>query len=221
MPTETIENYLKQIYLLEQKEDGGLVSMGRIAEAMEVAPGTATAMVKRLAGSRHLLYEPYSGVRLSAKGRDVALLVLRRHRLIESFLVDTLGLDWSEVHEEAERLEHVISDRLLERIDNFLGRPKFDPHGDPIPDMEGRVREASLISLPACEPGARARVARVLDQNRRFLQFVDERGLRPGAEIELVSIDSVADSVTVRVDDHSVTMGRSAAAKLLVEMIGA
>src|SRR4051794_10565100 len=143
MPSSTVENYLKQIYL-EQQDAGAadLVPMGRLASAMGVVPGTATSMIKTLADSGLVQYEPRGGVRLTHGGEQLALHVLRRHRLVELFLVKVLGLDWSEVHAEAEELEHAISDKVLEKIDAILGKPRVDPHGDPIPLANGKV-EAS------------------------------------------------------------------------------
>src|SRR5215831_1727428 len=123
MATRTVEDYLKGLYAEQQRGGGGLVAMGALATAMRVAPGTATAMVKTLADAGLVEYEPRGGVKLSVKGEKLALHVLRRHRLVELFLVEVLGLDWSEVDEEAEELEHAISDKVLERIDQFLGRP--------------------------------------------------------------------------------------------------
>src|SRR5829696_4938261 len=152
MPTSTVEDYLKCI-LLEQRDPESLVSMGQVSVALKVAPGTVTAMVKTLADSGLLSYEPYSGVRLTDPGRQLAVHVLRRHRLIELFLVKVMGMDWSEVHGEAEELEHAVSDRLIERMDEMLGHPSADPHGDPIPDVHGVVDEAVLPSLLDCELG--------------------------------------------------------------------
>ena len=135
-PSSTVENYLKAIYQAEiaHGEEGALVPMGRLASALHVVPGTATTMVKALADSGLVRYEPYAGVRLTPAGQKLAALVLRRHRLIELFLVKVLDMSWAEVHDEAERLEHAASDRLIDRIDAMLGRPAVDPHGDPIPD---------------------------------------------------------------------------------------
>src|SRR5215203_2297151 len=132
MPTSTVENYIKQIYLAQQQSPGELVSMGALAGAMNVVPGTATTMIKALADSGLVDYEPRGGTRLTRGGEQLALHVLRRHRLVELFLVRVLGMDWSEVHAEAEELEHAISDKVLDRIDAFLGHPETDPHGDPI-----------------------------------------------------------------------------------------
>ena len=146
LPSSTVENYLKAIYQGQSAlpRDQRLVPMGQVASALGVTPGTATTMVKALAESGLVDYEPYSGVRLSASGEKLAGLVLRRHRLVELFLVQVMGMSWAEVHDEAEQLEHVVSERLIERIDEMLGRPTHDPHGDPIPTPEGAIaRDAS------------------------------------------------------------------------------
>ncbi len=181
MPTSTVEDYLKCILLEQQRDPEALVSMRQISAALSVAPGTVTAMVKTLADSGLVTYEPYSGVRLTASGRQLAVHVLRRHRLIELFLVKVMGMDWSEVHAEAEELEHAVSDRLIERMDEMLGYPSADPHGDPIPDVHGVVEEVVLPSLLDCELGEPLRVARVGDQSREFLQLLERRGLKPGS----------------------------------------
>src|SRR5438552_11462290 len=150
MATSTVENYIKQLYLEQQEQPGQRVPMGRLAAAMGVVPGTATTMVKALADAGLVAYEPRGGVRLTRGGEQLALHVLRRHRLVELFLVKVLGLDWSEVHDEAEELEHSVSDKVLERIDQYLGRPAADPHGDPIPTAKGKLADAHLDSLAEC-----------------------------------------------------------------------
>src|SRR5215213_7350890 len=139
LPSSTVENYLKAIYQGESTlaADDRLVPMGQVAATLGVAPGTATTMVKALAESGLAQYEPYSGVRLTPAGAKLAALVLRRHRLVELFLVKVMGMSWTEVHDEAELLEHAVSDRLIDRIDEMLGRPEVDPHGDPIPETDG------------------------------------------------------------------------------------
>src|SRR5215467_12258310 len=147
MATSTVENYLKRLYLEQRGSPREMVPMGRFANAMGVVPGTATSMVKALADSGLVEYEPRSGARLTRGGEQLALHVLRRHRLVELFLVKVLGLDWSEVHEEAEELEHAISDKVLERIDALLGHPSVDPHGDPIPTARGQVKQSPVKSL--------------------------------------------------------------------------
>src|SRR2546423_1187196 len=148
MASSTVENYIKQIYLEQQNAPERLVSMGKLAGAMGVVPGTVTTMVKALSDSGLVDYEPRGGARLTRGGEQLALHVLRRHRLVELFLVKVLGLDWSEVHDEAEELEHAISDKVLEKIDKLLGHPSVDPHGDPIPSAKGKVSEERLVRLP-------------------------------------------------------------------------
>jgi DtxR family Mn-dependent transcriptional regulator len=218
LPSITVENYLKQLYLEQQHTPDKLVPTGKLAATMRVVPGTATSMVKTLADSGLVTYEPREGVRLTEDGQQLALRVLRRHRLIELFLVKVLGLDWSEVHAEAEELEHAISDKVLERIDEFLGRPSVDPHGDPIPSAEGNVPEPPHRSLADCLTQSRVRIARIIDQNPPFLQFLDRCGLTPGVAVSVESRDPFADSVQVRTDSGgAITLGTSAAAKILVE----
>lgn len=218
MASSTVENYLKTIYLLQQDQpDGGLLPMGKLASAMQVVPGTATAMVKTLQKSNLVDYEPRDGVRLSDAGRELALHVLRRHRLVELLLVQLLGLDWSEVHEEAEQLEHVISDRVLERIDAVLGRPREDPHGDPIPTAHGQVPVFDLERLDTCRPALPYTVARIADQDPDFLRYAERTGLVPGAPVCVLSRNQFADALTVQVDDADpLTLGHTAAQKIMV-----
>ncbi|HVR30923.1 MAG TPA: metal-dependent transcriptional regulator, partial [Thermoanaerobaculia bacterium] len=195
MPTSTVEDYLKCILAAQQRRPDTLVTMGQIGAALGVAPGTVTAMVKTLAESGLVDYEPYSGVRLSEAGERLATHVLRRHRLIELFLVERMGYDWSEVHDEAEQLEHAVSDRLIERIDEMLGHPSADPHGDPIPDREGQIPEFSSATLLACPLGEPQRVVRVGDQSSDFLRLLEKRGLIPGSRVQVESRSEAADSV--------------------------
>jgi DtxR family Mn-dependent transcriptional regulator len=218
MPTSTVEDYLKCILLAQQESSNALVTMGQIAAALGVAPGTVTAMVKTLADGGLVVYEPYSGVRLTESGHKLAAHVLRRHRLIELFLVQVMGMAWTEVHPEAELLEHAVSDRLIERMDEMLDFPSVDPHGDPIPDVHGRVEDAVLPSLLSCDLGVLLRVARVADQNRDFLLLLDRRGLRPGSEITIESREEAADAVDLRLADGGIlTLGFRAASKIRVE----
>ena len=221
--TSTVEDYLKCILVREQRVDDGPVPMGEIAAALDVAPGTVTAMMKALAESALVTYEPYSGVRLTVSGRALATHVLRRHRLIEQFLVEVMGLDWSEVHAEAERLEHAVSNRLIERIDEMLGRPSVDPHGDPIPDAHGVLPEQNLTSLVTCEIGARVRIVRVRDQSTDFLRHLDRGGLLPGVEITVVDRNEAADTLELDVDGRAqpLSLGLRAGAKILVERVDA
>lgn len=218
MPSSTVENYVKTIYMAQQAKPRTLVSMGHLASAMKVTPGTATTMIKTLADAELVHYEPRSGVRLTKGGEQLALHVLRRHRLVELFLVQILGLDWSQVHAEAESLEHVISEPVLERIDDILGYPSFDPHGDPIPSAQGTVSKRELQSLAESPQGATLLISRVVDQDPEFLRFADKQGLVPGAELTLEHRDELADAVSIqRADGGKTTLGLAAASKILVE----
>lgn len=192
--------------------------MGRVADALGVVPGTATTMVKALADAGLVNYAPRVGVQLSEPGRKLALHVLRRHRLLEQFLVEVLGLDWSEVHDEAEQLEHVISDRLLERIDSYLGHPTEDPHGDPIPTAEGELQSRELSSLASCTTQETVQVARISDQDTEFLQYVAQAGLNPGVQVRVVQRNLTAESVQLRLEGTNVemTLGMGAASKIYV-----
>src|SRR5436853_616002 len=220
LPSSTVENYLKAIYHGQTTLDPGdrLVPMGSIAATLSVTPGTATTMVKALAESGLAEYEPYSGVRLSAAGEKLAALVLRRHRLVELFLVQVMGMSWAEVHDEAEQLEHVVSERLIERIDEMLGRPTHDPHGDPIPNPDGAIAARDLDNLLTCPVGTPLKVTRVADQDPAFLRFIENNGLKPGEAVEVESRDDAADAVVLRRQGRQITIGARAASKLLVEV---
>lgn len=221
LPSHTVENYLKAIFqaqsLLPSVES--LVPMGQLASALSVVPGTATTMVKALAESGLVRYEPYAGVRLTAAGEKLAALVLRRHRLVELFLVKVMGMNWTEVHDEAELLEHAVSDRLIERIDAMLGRPSVDPHGDPIPGPEGTVSVPEYETLLTCPLKTPVTVSRMSDQDREFLRFVERHDLKPGQIVRVEERDPAADSVRLRLsDDRQITVGARAASKVLVRL---
>lgn len=219
LPSSTVENYLKALYKAEaSRTDKTLVQMGQLATAVGVAPGTATTMVKALADSGLVVYEPYVGVRLSSAGAKLAALVLRRHRLIEQFLVEVMGMSWAEVHEDAEQLEHVVSDRLVERMDAMLGHPSVDPHGDPIPTADGTIAAPEYGSLLTCPVGVPVTVTRVTDQDASFLRFLEKQDLKPGQALTVETRDSAADSVQLRTaNERQMTIGTQAASKVLVE----
>jgi DtxR family Mn-dependent transcriptional regulator len=177
-------------------------------------------MVKALAESGLVQYEPYAGVALTAAGTKLAALVVRRHRVIELFLVKVMGYRWDEVHDEAEQLEHVVSERLIDRMDEMLGRPEVDPHGDPIPDAEGIVKPQEAQNLLTCPLHTRVTVTRVIDQDKVFLRFIENHNLKPGESIEVEDRDAASDSVRVRgKGDQRVTIGTRAASKLLVQVL--
>ena len=228
-PSSTVENYLKAIYTdwpsLTESDGKRLVPMGRLAHLLGVLrrPGTATTMVKALAESGLVTYLSRTPGSVSpSAGQKLAALVLRRHRLMELFLVQVLGMSWDEVHDEAERLEHAASDRVIDRIDAMLGRPSADPHGDPIPDPEGTVAAQEYHTLLTCPVGAPVVMMRVTDQDAEFLRFLESSDLKPGQTVRVEVRDSAADQVVVRgKNDRQITIGMRAAAKLQVAPVDA
>jgi DtxR family Mn-dependent transcriptional regulator len=227
MPSLTVENYLKAILQISLRGPSEWVSTGALAAELEVSPGTVTSMLKTLAESRSgrgkrpplVEYKPYEGVQLTPDGRRLALRMLRRHRLIELFLVQTLNLTWDRVHEEAENMEHAVSDFLIDRIDEYLGRPPVDPHGDPIPTAAGDMRgdAGAAVALTSCVPGTRVRVVRVTNQGPQFLRYLSEAGFELGAEGIVQENNREAGIVTTQLSDRAVPMAHSAAEAVLVE----
>lgn len=219
MPSSTVEDYLKAIHRLSETTPAGdLVAVGKVAAHLGLTPGTATTMMKHLEREGYVEYSPRKGVLLTVAGLRAAKQVLRRHRLIELFLVEVMKLDWSEVHEEAEVLEHAFSDRLVERIDEMLGRPKHDPHGDPIPDAEGEDRgDDDLRALSGCGVGS-YRLVRVTRHDPEYLVWLKERGLKPGVDLHVKEKDEVAGVFALTLADASetVVVGDAVAASLWV-----
>lgn len=216
MPSLTVENYVKAIYQLGLAGGGEAVTTGRLATALAVSPGTVTSMLKTLSESALVEYMPYTGVSLTAAGQVLALRVIRRHRLIEVFLARTLEMTWDEVHEEAEHMEHAVSDLLVDRIDKFLGYPSVDPHGDPIPRADGTLLNPPTTSLAEIAPGQRFKITRVLDQSPEFLRFLTNAGLALDALGTTISKKHEAGLVVVRVGDHETSLGMPAAGKIQV-----
>lgn len=215
--SETAEDYIKAIFLVCRESATGEAGMSRIASAVGVTTGTATSMVKKLAGARLARYERFGGVRLTPRGTRAALDILRRHRLVETFLVRTLKLDWAIVHHEAERLEHALSPVVLEALDLHLGRPATDPHGDPIPDRDGRLRTGRFGPLSAQGVGASVRVEQIADQREMFLRFVATHGLVPGRTLRVRAVDQGAGAMTVQSRGaRPVTLSLQAAEAVLV-----
>jgi DtxR family Mn-dependent transcriptional regulator len=215
MPSSTVENYVKRLYMEQQRSPDRLVPMGRLAAVMGVVPGTVTTMVKALGEERLVHYEPRTGVRLTRSGEKLALHVLRRHRLVELFLVKVLGFDWSEVHEEAEVLEHAVSDKVLRRLDELLDHPTTDPHGDPIPDSAGAVVQRRVQTLADVAAGQEVQVALVESEDPQFLKFADEHGLVPGNAVVIEHRDAAADAITLHAAGHQpVVVGTAAARRI-------
>lgn len=219
MASLTVENYCKAILQLGHEAGTDWVTTGQVAARLGVSPGTVTSMLKGLAESELAEYRPYEGVKLSKAGRSLALRMLRRHRLIELFLVKTLGLTWDEVHEEAEHMEHSVSDRLIERLDEYLGRPEYDPHGDPIPAADGHLRGHAPRPVPLTQVdiGRAVRLARVLNQDPEFLRYLTESQLDLGVSFTVERRSREAGIVTVRSPRGSVPLGWASAEQMLVE----
>jgi len=217
MPSSTVENYLKHILLLSEGTDE-LVSMGALATALAVVPGTVTTMVKALALEGYVEHQPRQGVILTLSGRGVALSVLRKHRLVETFLVNVLKMDWAAVHTEAEQLEHAISEDVLDRLDALLGYPATDPHGDPIPSRKGKLNFQVYATLATCTLNQPLRIVRITDQTPEFLQFIDQNNLTPGTTISVTGRNLAAGLATIKkTGSRTLALSLAAAGKILVE----
>lgn len=219
MPSSTVENYLKAV-LVRSGDGDAIVTTGVIAEALGVTAGTVTTMVKSMAAQGLLEHQPREGVRLTSAGRAYALAVLRKHRLIETFLVQVLKMDWKDVHEEAEALEHGVSDQVLIRIDAILGHPTSDPHGDPIPSAKHPLFDhAKSVTLATCEPQRAFRVERILDQSAPFLEFIQRTGLKPGSRVRVRERNSASGVVRCELGNAEATLGLPEAAKIEVKVV--
>jgi DtxR family transcriptional regulator, Mn-dependent transcriptional regulator len=210
-----VQDYAKAIYTLESRD--GAVSTTALADRLEVRPGSVSGMLRKLVALGLVEHEPYRGIRLTERGRAVALEVIRHHRLLELFLVESLGMGWEEVHDEAERLEHVLSEDLEELIAAKLGDPSFDPHGDPIPSRELAIAADESRMLYSLEPGESATFTRVSDAEPEMLRFLTERGIAPGAHIEVIERQPFDGPVYVRVGDAVHVLGANLARAMRVE----
>ena len=213
-----VEDYLKTIYLLQQR--AGEASTNAIAETLSVKPASVTGMVKKLAEMKLVRHAPYQGVTLTAAGEKIALEVVRHHRLIELFLIETLGYTWDEVHQEADRLEHVISEDFEDRVARRLGDPAIDPHGDPIPAKDGSVAAVEQQSLVELETGQSAMVVRVSDADPEALRYAAGLGLRPQARVTLVDAEPFGGSLRVRIENAVRSVGRDLARQVYVAVEG-
>lgn len=205
----TVENYLKAILQISLQSGSEWVSTGDLAKYMDVAPGTVTSMLKTLKQSEHVEYRPYEGARLTESGKQTSIRVLRRHRLIELFLFQTLKLSWDQIHSEAENMEHAVSDFLVDRIDEYLEFPETDPHGDPIPSIDGQMRRAypNLTNLSDCPIGVPIKIVQVTDQETEFLRFLSRSGLMIGSEGSVTEKNIEAGIVVSVWNEQIVSMG--------------
>lgn len=211
----TEENYLKAIYHLSQ--DGAkAVLTNEIAEVMSTKAASVTDMVKRLSGKGLISYEKYYGVEISNEGKSEALMVIRKHRLWETFLVEKLGFNWDEVHDVAEQLEHIQSPLLIEKLDAFLGNPSADPHGHPIPDKHGRIKEVRQMPLAEVAVGKRASVCAVRNSTPSFLQYLSKIGVQIGSKIDIVGKEEFDGSIEAQINGKKTFISREVADNILV-----
>ena len=217
MPTPAVEDYLKAIYLLAQGEQA--VGTSAIADRLGVAPGSVTGMLKRLGKQGLVDHERYQGASLTDEGRREALRMIRRHRVLELFLVEVLGYTWDQVHEEAERLEHAASDDLVNRMATVLGDPEVDPHGHPIPSRGGRLPTHDLTRLSDLEQGRSAVLRRVSDEDPEALRYLARLNLIPGVELEILERTPFGGPMRVRVGHGEEMIGTELADRLRVERI--
>jgi len=215
--SQAVQDYAKAIYALELR-DGDAVSTNALADRLGVTPASASGMVKRLDELGLVEHQPYRGVSLTEDGRRVALEVMRHHRLLELYLVKSLGVPWDRVHAEAEVLEHVLSEELEELIAAKLGDPTHDPHGDPIPTRDLTIEEGSTVSLQTLEVGARGTFARVSDSDPEMLRFLAERGIPPGDTLEVVDKQPFDGPLFVRFGEHVHVLGGSLARAMRVQV---
>ena len=210
--TRSVEDYLKSIYHLSA--NGGFAATSDIAEMLDVAPPSVSGMVKRLSEAGLIEHVPYRGVQLTSQGRRAALRMVRRHRILESYLVQHLGYNWDDVHAEAEQLEHAVSDALIDRMAHQLGDPHYDPHGAPIPTAAGDVEEAEFVTLADAPPGKTFEIRQVEDRDPAKLRFLAELGLVPGTRLVVAARQPFNGPTSVRVGDQLRIVGRDLALSL-------
>jgi DtxR family Mn-dependent transcriptional regulator len=214
-PSQSVEDFIKAVYSLQQQEER--VSTNALSAALNISAPSVTDMAQRLVGAGLVDYERYKGVVLTTAGREMALSVLRRHRLIELYLVRELGYELREVHKEAEQLEHAVSDRFVEAIARKMGDPDFDPHGDPIPSADGTVTQRHLLPLSELPENVNALVSQLKTSSPEMLQHILDRGFKLDSRVEVVARDPFEGPITTRVDGHERMIGHNVAECILVE----
>ncbi len=217
MPTPAVEDYLKAIYLLSEGEGGAVVGTSAIAERLGVAPASVTGMLKRLGTQGLVRHERYQGASLTAPGKREAIRMIRRHRVLELFLVEVLGYTWDLVHEEAERLEHAASDAMVDRMARVLGDPEVDPHGHPIPSAAGKMDALALPTLAELEAHTPAVLRRVPDDDAEALRYMARLNLVPGVEVEVIERGPAQGPLRIRVGSGEEVVSRDLASRVHVE----
>ena len=208
------ENYLKAIFHLQEKE--GTVTTNALAEKLQTKPASVTDMMKKLSAKKLLHYKPYYGFSLSAEGKKIALFIVRRHRLWEFFLSEKLKFDWNEVHMLAEELEHVSSKQLIDRLDQYLGHPQFDPHGDPIPDSKGKIKNLNKISLLELPFHQIAEVRQVTNQSKELLEILEHKHIGIGTKLEVKKHFHFDHSMELKIKNNTVNISEQLAQNILV-----
>lgn len=218
MPSVIKENYLKALHYINQNYKE--VSLTELGKAMDVSKPTVNDMVKKLKANGWVEYEKYKPLKLTDAGKKAAALVIRKHRLSEVFLHNIMGFGWEEVHEIAEELEHIKSEQFFDRMDELLGFPKFDPHGSPIPDKEGNFNNPEYILLAQCEVDSKVQLKGLRDSSSEFLNFLNNKNLKLGAEITIHQIEPFDKSMTVSFGKHkNMVLSHSVSSRLLVEVV--
>jgi DtxR family Mn-dependent transcriptional regulator len=212
------EDYLKAIFHLEKDGDGSGIATNDIALRVESKASSVTEMMKKLVTKNLVTYKRYKGSNLTPKGREVALKVIRKHRLWETFLVQKLGFRWDEVHELAEQLEHIKSDKLVDGLDAFLGHPDHDPHGDPIPEKDGTLNRRPKKLLLECKVGEKGKIIGLADTSSDFLRYLQRNGLVIGTWVEIDHVESFDGSMTLNLEENKLTISRSVSSKLYLAL---
>ena len=210
------ENYLKAILKLSGSPDG-TVSTNAIAAQLDTSAASVTDMLKKLSDKELITYQRYKGASLTDDGQRIATTLVRKHRLWEVFLVQSLGMTWDEVHEIAEELEHIQSDRLIDRLDHFLGHPKFDPHGDPIPNAQGKYTLRAQVPLSELKPGQEGIVIGVREDQTSFLKHLNEKGLTLGKAIKVITNDDYDNTLSLQVEGHELNLSGKVARNIMIK----
>jgi DtxR family transcriptional regulator, Mn-dependent transcriptional regulator len=213
----TEENYLKAIYHLSAQGTQS-VTTNEIAEAMQTKAASVTDMIKKLSAKDLIHYERYYGVKITSGGKTQALRIIRKHRLWETFLVQKLGFTWDEVHEVAEQLEHIQSSRLIDKLDEYLGYPTVDPHGDPIPDQHGKVKSLPLVPHDQVKPGSRGLISSVKDSDPNLLKYLDKIGAVPGKKIQVISREAYDESIEILIEKKKVFISKEVSKNILLSL---
>lgn len=216
MLTYSEENYLKTIFHLSLGQSQG-ISTNAIAAKIETKASSVTDMIKKLNDKELITYQKYQGVTLTPKGIMAAKMIVRKHRLWEVFLVEKLGFNWDEVHDVAEELEHIKSEKLINKLDSFLGFPTEDPHGDPIPNAKGEIKQIDKKLLSEIEPSKMVVCVGVKDSSAEFLQYLDKQKISLGSKLEIIDIEPFDQSYTIKVDNHQITVTKKIASNLFVK----